>query len=103
MSSNLIRFCITVLAVLILVSSILIVRAHFGDSGAGKSAAATIEPKAALEIASTSGQQNAVGAEQFFPPTSRAFEPFLLLLLGSILLAISTLIKMLITRKLKQR
>ena len=105
MSSNLIRFAVTIVFVLILVSSILVVRAHFGASDTGRSAAATIEQTPALEIASASasGQQSAVGAEHFFPPASRAFEPFLLLLLGSILLSIGTVIKMLLTRKLKQR
>ena len=105
MSSNLIRFGITIVYVLILVSSILVVRAHIGASGTGASAAATVEQTSALEIASasSSGQQNGVGAEHFFPPASRAFEPFLLLLLGSILLSIGTVIKMLLTRKLKQR
>ena len=105
MSGNLIRFGITIVSVLILVSSILVVRAHFGASGTGKSAATAIEQASALEIAaaSTSDQQNAVGTEHFFPPASRAFEPLLLLLLGSILLFIGTAIKMLLTRKLKQR
>ena len=105
MSSNLIRFAVTVVSVLILVSSILVVRAHFGASGADSSAAVRIEQASTLEIASASasGQQSAVGAEHFFPPASRAFEPFLLLLLGSILLSIGTVIKMLLTRKLKQR
>jgi hypothetical protein len=105
MSSNLIRFALTTLFALILVYSILVVRAHFGASGAGSSAAVAIEQAPALEIASASasGQQNAVGAEHFFPPASRAFEPFLLLLLGSILLSIGAVIKMLLTRKLKQR
>ena len=105
MSGNSIRFGITTVFVLILVSSILVVRAHFGASGAAQSAAAAVEQAPALEIASasTSGQQNAVGAEHFFPPASRAFEPFLLLLLGSILLSIGTVIKMRLTRKLKQR
>jgi hypothetical protein len=99
------RFAVTILFVLILVSSILVVRAQFGVSGAGSAAAVRIEQASALEIASASatGQQNAVGAEHFFPPATRAFEPFLLLLLGSILLSIGTLIKMLLTRKLKQR
>jgi hypothetical protein len=105
MMSNVIRFAVTIVFVLILVSSILVVRAHFGASGAGAVAATAIEQANALEIASAStpGQQSAVGAEQFYPPASRAFEPFLLLLMGSILLSIGTGIKMLLTRKLKQR
>ena len=105
MSGNLIRFGITIVAVLILVSSILVVRAQFGGSGTGKSGATIIEQASALEIASASnsGQQNTGSTEHFFPPASRAFEPFLLLLLGSILLSIGTVIKMLLTRKLKQR
>ena len=105
MSTNLIRFAVTIASILVLVSSILVVRAHFGASLAGRSAAASVEQTASLEIASasSSNQQNAVGAEHFFPPSSRAFEPFLLLLLGSILLSIGTVIKMLLTRRLKQR
>ena len=105
MTSNLIRFAITIASVMILVSSILVVRAHFGGAGRGKSAGVVIEQRPAIEMASatTSGQQNGVGAEQIFPPASRAFEPFLLLLLGSILLSIGAVIKMLLSRKLKQR
>lgn len=105
MSGNLIRFGVTVLSLLILVSSILVVRAQFGDNGTGTRAAAIVEQTPVLEIASasTSGQQNAVGTEHFYPPTSRAFEPLLLLLLGSILLSIGTGIRMLLTRRLRQR
>jgi hypothetical protein len=105
MMSNLRRFAVTIVFVLILVSSILVVRAHFVASGTGAVAATAIEQASALEIASAStpGQQSAVGAEHLFPSASPAFEPFLLLLLGSILLSIGTGIKMLLTRKLKQR
>ena len=105
MSSNLIRFSITTVSVLILVFSILVVRGQFGATSSAKSAAATIDQTPVVEMAaaSTTNQQNTVGAETFFPPASRAFEPFLLLVLGSILLSIGTLIKMLLTRKLKQR
>ena len=105
MSTNFIRFSVTVVSLLIVVSSIIVVRAHFGAPLTGNSAAITIEQTSALEIASASAsnQQNPVGAEHFFPPGSRAFEPFLLLLLGSILLSIGTVIKMLLTRRLKQR
>ncbi|HEX5733581.1 MAG TPA: hypothetical protein VF131_12170 [Blastocatellia bacterium] len=105
MSANIIRFSITTVFVLILVSSILVARAQFGAAGASNSEAAGIEQAPALEIASatTAGQQNGVGAEGLLRPASRAFEPFLLLLLGSILLSIGTVIKMLLTRKLKQR
>ena len=104
MSSNLIRLGIITISVLILVSSILVVRAHFGAPAASNVAAVAIEQTPGLELAaSTSSQQNPVGAEHFFPPASRAFEPFLLLVLGSLLLSIGTVIKMLLTRKLKQR
>jgi len=104
MSSKLIRFGITVVSLLILVSSILVVRAHFSASGAGKSAATTIEQASVVEKVSApgSGQQNTVSTEHFFPIPSPVFEPLLLLLLGSILLSIGSGIKLL-TRKLRQR
>jgi hypothetical protein len=101
MSSNLIRFGVIVVSLLILVSSILVVRAHFG----APSAATAIEQAPVVEIAATShaGQQNPAGSEQIFAPASLAFEPLLLLLLGSILLTIGTGIKLVLTRKLRQR
>lgn len=104
MSSNLIRFGITVISLLILVSSILVVRAHFSTSGTGNSAATTVEQASLEKIsAPNSGQPNTVGTDHFFPPVSPVFEPLLLLLLGSVLLSIASAIKLLLTRKLRQR
>ena len=102
MSGNTTRFVITIATVSILACSILLARAHF-DAPAE---AAAVEAAAGAEIASAAAapaQQGGVGAEQFLLPASGGFEPFLLLILGSVLLSIGTVIKMLLTRKLKQR
>jgi hypothetical protein len=102
MSSNFIRFSIRVAFLLIFVSLILVVRAHFGGPNAADGAATAAEQASVLEIASAA-HPSQQGAEHFLPPASLAFEPLLLLLLGSILLSIGTGIKLLLTRKLRQR